>query len=317
MGVIARMVAQRLLLGLLVLFAVTLVIFGAIEMLGTDLAQAQLGQAATEETLRALREQLGLDRPAHVRYLEWIAGAVQGDFGVSLANRRPIADLIATRLGNTLFLAAYAAVLAVPLAIGLGLLAALWRNSLFDRTANMATLSTIAFPEFFVAYILIFLFAGTGLFPTMAAVRPGMGLLDRLHVTFLPALTLTLVTTAHMMRMTRAAIVNLLAQPYVEMARLKGMSRARVIWRHALPNALAPIINVVALNLAFLITGVVVVEVVFVYPGLGQLMVDSVTVRDVPVVQAAALIFAGAYVLLNLLADVLSTISNPRLLHRR
>jgi peptide/nickel transport system permease protein len=140
---------------------------------------------------------------------------------------------------------------------------------------------------------------------------------DLLYMAFLPALTLTLVVTAHMMRMTRAAIINLLASPYIEMARLKGMSPIRVVLRHAVPNALAPIINVVALNLAYLITGVVVVEVVFVYPGLGQLMIDAVSNRDIAVVQAIALIFASAYVLLNLLADVLSTITNPRLMHRK
>jgi peptide/nickel transport system permease protein len=317
MNVILRMVAQRVALGVLVLFAVTLLIFGSIELLGSDIAEARLGQAATAETVAAMRERLGLDRPAPVRYWEWISGAVTGDLGLSLTDGRPISAMVGPRLGNTLFLAAYAAVIAVPLSILLGLLAALWRNSWFDRGANIATLTAIAFPEFFVAYILIYLFAQSGLFPTMAAVRPGMGLADRLHMTFLPALTLALVVTAHMMRMTRAAIINLLASPYIEMARLKGLSRARVIGRHALPNAASPIINVVALNLAYLITGVVVVEVVFVYPGLGQLMVDAVTYRNVPVVQSTALIFAAAYVLLNLLADVLSTMANPRLLHRR
>ena len=311
------MILRRLLLGALVLLAVTVIIFAAIEALGGDYATASLGQAATPETVAALRERLGLDQPAWVRYGQWIGGALAGDFGASLSGGRPVADLLAGRLLNTLFLALYAAVMAIPLSIGLGLLAALWRNGLFDRLANMGTLTAIAFPEFFVAYILIYLVTGTGLFPTMAAIPPGAGLLDRLHATFLPALTLTLVVAAHMMRMTRAAIINLLSSPYIEMARLKGVPPARVIWRHALPNAWAPIINVVALNLAYLITGVVVVEVVFVYPGLGQLMVDSVSRRDVPVVQAAALIFAATYVLLNLLADVLSTLSNPRLLHRR
>lgn len=317
MALILRMLAQRIALGLLVLFAVTVLIFGSIELLGSDIAEARLGQAATEETVAAMREELGLNRPAPVRYLEWIAGAVRGDLGASMTDGRPIADMVAPRLGNTLFLAAYAAALSVPLAILLGLLAALWRNSWFDRAANIGTLTAIAFPEFFVAYILIWLFSTSGLFPTMAAVRPGMGLLERLNTTFLPALALALVVTAHMMRMTRAAIINLLASPYIEMARLKGLSPARVIGRHALPNAASPIINVVALNLAYLITGVVVVEVVFVYPGLGQLMVDAVTYRNVPVVQSTALIFAAAYVLLNLLADVLSTLANPRLLHRR
>ena len=312
-----RMIGWRLLFGLLTLFVVSVVIFGATELLPGDLARELLGQSATPETLAALREQLGLNDPAPVRYWNWLTGALQGDFGVSLANRRPIADLIAARLGNTLFLALYAAAMAVPLSLVLGILAALWRNSVFDRSANALALTSISFPEFFVAYILIFWLAQSGLFPSMVRLSPSTNFGDRLYMTFLPALTLTLVVTAHMMRMTRAAIINLMAQPYIEMARLKGLSPMRIVLRHALPNALAPIINVVALNLAYLITGVVVVEVVFVYPGLGQLMVDSVSNRDIAVVQAVALIFAAAYVLLNLLADVLSTLSNPRLMHKR
>lgn len=317
MSLVWGMVLRRLGLGLLTLFVITLLIFGAIVLLPGDPAQAILGQAATPETLAALRRELGLDLPAWQRYLNWIGGVLQGDFGVSLASRRPIADLIGTRLWNTLFLALYAAAIAVPLSLALGILAALYRNSIFDRVVNVLTLSSISFPEFFVAYILIYWLAQSGLFPSIASITPDLSFAEKLHRAFLPALTLTLVVTAHMMRMTRAAIINLLASPYIEMARLKGLSPGRIIVKHALPNALAPIINVVALNLAYLVTGVVVVEVVFVYPGLGQLMVDSVAKRDLPVVQAAALIFACAYVLLNLTADVLSTLSNPRLMHRR
>ena len=191
------------------------------------------------------------------------------------------------------------------------------RNTIFDRAANALALTAISVPEFFVAYILIFVLAQSGLFPSMTRMDANTELGEALYRAFLPALTLTLVVTAHMMRMTRAAIINLLASPYIEMARLKGVRPLRVILRHALPNALAPIITVIALNLAYLITGVVVVEIVFVYPGLGQLMVDSVSKRDIPVVQAVTLIFAAAYVLLNLLADVLATLSNPRLIHRK
>ena len=311
------MVVQRLGLGFVTLLVISLIIFGAIELLPGDLAEEILGQSATEETVAAFRKNLGLDQPAWKRYLQWLGGAVQGDLGVSLANQRPIGDLIGGRLGNTLFLALYAAAIAVPLSLFLGILAALYRNSLYDRIVNVATLGSISFPEFFVAYILIFVIAQAGLFPSIASINPDASLGEKLYRTFLPALTLTLVVTAHMMRMTRAAIINLLASPYIEMARLKGLKPGRIILRHALPNALAPIINVIALNLAYLITGVVVVEVVFVYPGLGQLMVDSVAKRDVTVVQAAALIFACAYVLLNLTADVLSTLSNPRLVHKR
>ena len=308
---------MRIALGIGLLFIVSLVIFGATELLPGDLANELLGQSATPETLAALREQLGLNDPAPVRYWNWLTGALTGDFGVSLANGRPIADLIGARLGNTVFLALYAAALSVPISLILGILAALWRNSIFDRTANAGALTAISFPEFFVAYILVLWLAQTGLFPSMVRINPTTTFGDRLYMTFLPALTLMLVVTAHMMRMTRAAIINLMASPYIEMARLKGMSPLRIVLRHALPNALAPIINVIALNLAYLITGVVVVEVVFVYPGLWQLMVDAVSNRDIAVVQAVALIFAAAYVTLNLLADVLSTITNPRLMHRR
>lgn len=317
MGPVLRMIMRRLALGALTVFIVSVVIFGATELLPGDLARELLGQSATPETLAALREQLGLNDPAPVRYWNWLSGALVGDFGVSMANNRPVADLIATRAGNTLFLALYAAALAVPISLLLGVLAALWRNSVFDRVANAGALTAISFPEFFVAYILIFWLAQSGVFPSMVRISPSTTFGDMLYMTFLPALTLTLVVTAHMMRMTRAAIVNLLASPYIEMARLKGLSPWRIVTQHAVPNALAPIITVVALNLAYLITGVVVVEVVFVYPGLGQLMVDSVSNRDIPVVQAVALIFATAYVLLNLAADVLSTLSNPRLLHPR
>ncbi|WP_432638661.1 ABC transporter permease [Albidovulum sp.] len=317
MSDIWMMIVKRLGLGLLTLFAISLIIFSATEMLPGDLARAILGQAATEETLAAFRREVGLDLPAHTRYLNWLMGAVQGDFGTSLANRRPITEMISGRLNNTLFLALYAAALSVPLSLALGILAALYRNSIFDRSANAMALTAISFPEFFVAYILVFYLAQAGYFPSLARIDANAGFGDKLWRTFLPALTLTLVVTAHMMRMTRAAIINLLASPYIEMARLKGISPMRVILKHALPNALAPIITVVALNLAYLITGVVVVENVFSYPGLGQLMVDNVRARDFPVVQAVALIFAAAYVLLNLTADVLSTLSNPRLIHRK
>jgi len=227
-----------------------------------------------------------------------------------------VAQQIAPRFANTMFLAGVTAMIAVPVAVTLGILAALYRNTVFDRVANIATLSSISSPEFFMAYILIlFLAILNPLLPSLSNIFPGMPFGEKLEKTLLPALTLTLVVTAHMMRMTRAAIINLLASPYIEMARLKGMSPMRVIVKHALPNALAPIINVIALNLAYLITGVVVVEVVFVYPGIGQLFVDSVKIRDIPVVQACCLIFAAAYILLNLMADILSILTNPRLRH--
>lgn len=321
---VLQTIVKRLLLGVVTMFVVSIIIFSAVNMLPGDFGEAVLGQAATEETVAAFRRELGLDQPAILRYLDWIGAVATGDFGTSFSGRassgvdrsREVVDLIAPRLKNTLFLASMTAVIAVPLALFLGITAALWRNSWYDKTASVATLTTISFPEFFVAYILI-LFFGTlwPLFPSLADLRPGMTLGERINMSVLPALTLTLVIVAHMMRMTRAAIINLLASPYIEMARLKGETPRQIIMRHALPNAWAPIATVVAFNLAYLVVGVVVVEVVFVYPGIGQLMVDAVSSRDIPVVQACALVFAATYILLNLTADVIGIVTNPRLLH--
>ncbi len=318
MGKILVMVAQRLGLGLITLVVVSLIIFMGVELLPGDLCQEILGQGATDETVAACRRDLKLDLPGYVRYFTWLGGMVQGDMGVSLATQREISGLIGGRLWNTLYLAALAAIISVPLAVTLGVLAALYRESFFDRAINVLTLSSISFPEFFVAYILIlFLAVKFGWFPGISNISDDLSIWDRVYRSTLPALTLTLVVVAHMMRMTRAAIINLLASPYIEMAALKGLTRTHIIVYHALPNALAPIINVIAINLAYLVVGVVIVEVVFVYPGLGQLLVDSVSKRDIPVVQASGLIFAAAYILLNLTADVLAIMTNPRLMHPR
>ena len=318
MGKLMAMILRRLALGFLTLIVVSLIISLGVEMLPGDLAEAILGQAATPETVAAFRKELGLDLPLYQRYFDWLFGMLQGDMGVSLANQREISELIGVRLKNTLFLASLAAIISVPLAVTLGILAALYRNSFYDRAVNVLTLSSISFPEFFVAYILIlFLSVNAGWFPSISNISPGLSIWEHAYRVALPALVLTLVVIAHMMRMTRAAIISLLASPYIEMAALKGMSRGRIIVKHALPNALAPIINVVVINLAYLVVGVVIVEVVFVYPGLGQLLVDSVSKRDIPVVQASALLFAGTYILLNLTADVLSIATNPRLMHPR
>ena len=320
---IVRTVLQRLGLGLVTLFVVSVIIFSSLQFLPGDFATSVLGQAATPETVAAFRRELGLNDPAVTRYIQWIGGVLQGDFGSSFSGRsqgreREVMELIGPRLWNTLFLASMTAIIAVPLALTLGITAALYRNSFYDRAVNATTLTTISFPEFFVAYILILVLATLWkVFPSLANVRESTELLDRIYMTSLPALTLTLVIVAHMMRMTRAAIINLLASPYIEMARLKGVSKSNVIIKHALPNAWAPIVNVIAFNLAYLVVGVVVVEVVFVYPGVGQLMVDAVTTRDIPVVQACALIFAATYILLNLFADIVSIVTNPRLLHPR
>lgn len=330
MGSILRIILQRLGLGLVTLLVVSILIFVAVNALPGDFAQSILGQGATPEAVQAIREDLGLNRNYFVRYFEWLFDVLRGDLGTSFAqanfqafvgsdgasNMGSVAQQIAPRFANTMFLALVTAAIAVPVSILLGVLAALYRNSIFDRAANVSTLTSISSPEFFLAYVLIlFLAVLNPIFPSLSNIYDGMSFGERLERTMLPALTLTLVVTAHMMRMTRAAIINLLASPYIEMARLKGISPIRVIVKHALPNALAPIINVIALNLAYLITGVVVIEVVFVYPGIGQLFVDAVKIRDIPVVQACCLIFAAAYILLNLTADIMSIISNPRLRH--
>ena len=316
MGDILGLVAKRLGFGLITLLVISVIIFFMVELLPGDIAQAVLGQGATAENLAALREQMGLNDPAVVRYLHWLRGAVVGNFGESIISGERVSTIITERFINTLFLAAYAAVIAVPFAITLGIIVALLRNTLFDRVANVLTLTSISSPEFFLGYILIlYLAVKTSMFPAISSLTADMSFWELLHRTFLPALTLVLVVTAHMMRMTRAAIINLLASPYIEMARLKGTPPWKVIVKHALPNAWAPIINVIALNLAYLITGVVLVEVVFVYPGIGQALVDAVSKRDFPIVRACCLIFAATFILLNLAADVGAILTNPRLRH--
>lgn len=318
---VLRTVLQRLGLGVLTLLVVSVVIFASLEMLPGGFAEAILGQSATPETVAAFNHEIGLDRPATVRYVEWIGNILHGDFGYSYAGlggsiKRSVSQLIGPRLYNTFFLAILTAVFAVPLALFLGVLAALHRNSWFDRAVNSVTLTTIAMPEFFIAYVLMFFFAiKNRWFYSLSTVGDTTPFLEHVSRAALPAITLTLVIVAHMMRMTRAAIINLLASPYIEMAQLKGIPRRDVILRHALPNAWAPIATVIAFNLAYLVVGVVLVEVVFVYPGIGQLMVDAVSSRDMPVVQACAMIFAATYILLNLSADVISIVTNPRLLH--
>ena len=327
MDTVLRIILQRLALGLVTLLVVSIVIFVAVNLLPGDFAELILGQGSTPEAVASIRRDLGLDQPMVARYFQWLGGMVTGDLGTSFAQLNfqtnlggaggvTVIEQIAPRFSNTLFLAGVTAVIAVPISLVLGVLAALYRNSAFDKATNIFTLSSVSSPEFFMAYLLIlFLAVLNPILPSLSNIYDGMAFSDRLNKSMLPALTLTLVVMAQMMRMTRAAIISLLASPYIEMARLKGISPIRVIVRHALPNALAPIITVIALNLAYLITGVVVVEVVFVYPGIGQLFVDSVKIRDIPVVQACCLIFAAAYILLNLTADILAIISNPRLRH--
>lgn len=311
-----KLVAQRLALGLLLLWAASVLIFVGTTILPGDVAQSILGQSATPVSLANLREELGLNDPPVTRYFNWLGGVLQGDLGTALSNKQDIAQAMGKRLSNTLFLAACAAVVAVPLAIALGLIAARYKGRWPDKVISTVTLTTVSLPEFLLGYILIYFVAVEWrLFPSMAITHDGMTLGERLNAVALPVMVLVLAVLGHMMRMTRAAILSVMQSAYIETAELKGLRPMDIVSRHAFPNALSPVVNVVMINLAYLVVGVVVVEVVFVYPGMGQYLVDHVSKRDVPVVQACGLVFAAVYIGLNLLADVISILTNPRLRH--
>ncbi|WP_318036931.1 ABC transporter permease [Mesorhizobium sp. AR02] len=286
---IVTMAINRVGLGLLSLIIVSLVIFSAVSMLPGSYASAILGQNATPQAVAALETQLGLDQPWLLRYALWLSAAAMGDMGKSFSGREVMA-VIGPRLHNTFVLASITAAIAVPVSIALGIVCARFRGKLLDRVISTTTLASISLPEFFVAYIVMAIFAvKLQLFPSMSGIRNGMHFSEELYRMVLPILTLLLVILAHMVRNTRAALLSVMASPYVEMARLKGEPESKVVMRQALPNAIGPIASVVALNLAYLISGVVVIEVVFVYPGVGQAMIDAVRNRDVPVIQAAHL----------------------------
>ena len=313
---VLKLIAQRLALGLLLLFAASVLIFAGTSILPGDVAQSILGQSATPEALANMRRELGLNDPALTRYFAWLGGVLQGDLGTALTNGRDIAESLGGRLKNTLFLAFWAAAISVPLAIFLGLLAVRYKDRWPDKLISAVTLTTISIPEFMIGYVLIYWIAiKWRLFPSVAIINDSMSLGEKLNAIAIPVMVLTLVVLAHMMRMTRAAILNVMQSAYIETAELKGLVMLKIIRKHAFPNAIAPIVNVVMLNLAYLVVGVVVVEVVFAYPGMGQYLVDHVSKRDVPVVQASGLIFAAVYIGLNLVADIVSILANPRLRH--
>ena len=298
-GGLAGLVLRRLLSGLATLLIVSVMVFAGTELLPGDVAEAILGQQATPEAVAAIRRELDLDRPAPARYLDWLSGCLTGDLGRSLANGREIAELVSGRLGRSLTLAAVAALIAIPLAVGLGLVAALYEDRLADKGISAATLAFVSMPEFLVGYMLLYVFAvKLGWLPALSRFTDAMSPWDRLHALVLPCTTLALVVSAHTMRLTRTAVLSVMNQPYIEMAELKGATRRRIILRHALPNVLSTVLNIVLLTLAYLVVGVVVVEAVF--------------KRDVPLVQACGLIFAGVYVTLNVGADVLAILANPR-----
>jgi len=316
MPILLKLLFQRIALGLLLLLAASVLIFGGTQLLPGDVAETILGQSATPEALANLRRDLGLEQPLVARYFDWLFGALQGDLGTALTNGEDIASAMGRRLGNTLFLAFWAAATSVPLAILLGLVAVRFQGRWPDKLISGATLASVSVPEFLIGYILMYFVAvKTGWFPSVSMINDSMPLLTKLNAIALPVTALTLVVLAHMMRMTRAAILNVMQSAYIETAELKGLRSFTIIWRHAFPNAISPIVNVIMINMAYLVVGVVVIEVVFVYPGMGQYLVDHVSKRDVPVVQACGLVFAAVYIGLNMIADIVSILSNPRLRH--
>lgn len=308
------LVAQRLAIAVFTLVVVSFAVFFATELLPGDVAEILLGQAATPEAVAGLRTAMGLDEPAITRFLGWLSGLTTGDFGTSYVNNMQISDLIGNRLVNSLRLASATTLVSVPIALFLGITAAMWRGSLFDRVVSMLTISVISVPEFMVATLAVLIFAvwlnwlpalsygvDTSSFSTMAKAYA------------MPVISLSFVVSAQMIRMTRAAVIETINTPYVEMALLKGASRSRMVLRHALPNALGPIANAVALSLSYLVGGVIIVETVFNYPGVAKLMVDAVATRDLPLIQSCAMIFCVSYLSLITLADIVAILSNPKL----
>jgi peptide/nickel transport system permease protein len=317
MNPVVSMLLQRILIGFVLILAISALLFIGVELLPGDFAKNFLGQSATPEAVANIRKELGLDAPLLTRYFDWLGGVVTGDFGNSWANKASVNEQLFKRLSNTLFLATVAAIFAVPLSVGLGMVAVFFRNRLPDHVINVLSLAAISMPEFFIGYLVIFFFAlllGIGDGPPIIPSSPTWSF-ENVQLIALPVLTLVVVVLAAMMRMTRAAILNIMESAYIETAELKGVKMMSIIRKHAAPNAISPIINVVALNLAYLVVGVIVVEVIFAYPGMGQYFVDAVTVRDMPVVQACGVVFAGVYIILNMLADVGAILANPRLMH--
>ena len=311
-----NMVLRRIGVGIILLWVVSVLIFALTQVLPGDAAQIRLGQQATAESLAALRKELGLDKAWYVQYFSWIGNLFTGDLGISNAGGATIGSLINNRIGNTVFMTVVVTVISVPLSVLLGLLAAMYPGQFLDRIITSATLGLIAVPDFFIAiFLILFLAVQAGLVPAVSYLSGTEDFWKSLYVLALPIGTLVIVVSAQMIRMTRAGILNVMSSPYIEMAILKGVPRRRIILRHALLNAIGPIVNVIALNLAYLVSGVVVVETIFAYPGLAKLMVDGVQTRDIPLVQACGMIFCCTYVVLILIADIASIMSNPRLRH--
>lgn len=316
-GLIGRLLLQRLVAAIATLWFVATAVFVITNLLPGDVAQELLGQSATPEAVAGLRKALGLDVPPLQRYFQWLGHLVQGDPGRSLVNQMPVAGLIGSRLGNSLLLAGITALVAVPVALLLGTAAAVWRGSMFDRIIGAGTILIVSVPEFLVASAAVLIFAvHLKWVPALSQLGRIDGIADVIRVFALPVFTLSCVIVAQMARMTRAALIDALSSSYVEMAVLKGASPGRIILTHALPNAVGPIANAIAFSLSFLLGGVIIVETIFNYPGIAKLMVDGVATRDLPLVQACAMLFCGAYLILVTLADIAAIVANPRLRHQ-
>lgn len=309
-----RLVLPRLGLALVTLLAVSLIIFWAVEWLPGDAATRVLGQAATPERAQVLRQQMHLDEPPLRRYALWLNDFVRGNWGQSLVARRPVAEFVLPRLGNTLILAMAALALYIPLSLILGIVTALYRERRFTVWLSALVLVGTAVPEFVVGILFLLTFAiALPWFPPLALIDRAGSLPELLHMLTLPALTLTAAMTAYAVRMMQSSLLSVLESDYIRLATLKGLTRRRVIFLHALPNALGPALRVTVLNVAWLIGGVVLVEVIFNFPGIGQLLIDSIRLLDTPVIEAIAMIMAGVYILANLGADLAAAALNPRL----
>jgi peptide/nickel transport system permease protein len=312
---LARLIARRLALGVLTLFLISLVVFAAVLALPGDAATAILGREATPERVAALRDQLNLNDSVATQYLDWIGGVLTGSFGESAATQQPVSELLSDRVANTGFLVFVAAVIAIPLSIGIGVWTAMRRDRSVDHVVSTSTLVLAALPEFVIGIGLILLFATSVFtwFPAVSLLAPDQRAWTEPSVVVLPAATLVLAVTPYISRIMRGSMIEVLESEYVTMARLKGLPERTVIWRHAVPNAIVPAIQVTALQLAWMAGGVVVVEFVFSFPGIGALFIDAVDNRDMPVVQTITMLAAAIYVVLNLLADLATIAVTPRL----
>jgi peptide/nickel transport system permease protein len=308
------LVANRIGVMLVTMLFVSMIVFATTEMLPGDVAEIVLGQNATPEAVKGLRQAMNLDEPAVLRYLSWLKNLMVGDLGQSLVNNIPISDMLGARLGNSLLLAGFTALVSVPIALLLGTTAAIWRGTPYDYIVGALTISVVSVPEFLVATVAVLVFSvHLHWLPALSSLNNIHSITDLLRVFAMPVMVLSFVISAQMIRMTRAVVIEALRSPYIEMATLKGVSPTGIVLKHALPNTVGPVANAVALSLSYLLGGVIIVETIFNYPGVAKLMVDAVSTRDMPLIQACAMIFSFSYLMLVTIADILAIIFNPRL----